>query len=152
MGRRRQERVFYLAWNHNNHEMALGMLWIRLLSNPCIFWFRYTSLIVLFFGKNYLMFMTLKSFRLCSFSLFKYKFSFCPPHRKCKCQKVWIHFESPNPQTLIGFYTWPDCPSEIQTLHGMGQYDVTMKATYCGADYPDINPSKVSPRKFPHFI
>ena len=108
MGRRRQERVFYLAWNHNNHEMALGMLWIRLLSNLCIFWFRYTSLIVLFFGKNYLMFMTLKSFRLCSFPLFKYKFSFCPPHKKCKCQKVWVHFESPNPQTLIGFYTWPD--------------------------------------------
>lgn len=143
MGTRRQERVFYLVWNHSNHEMALGMLWIRLLSNPCIFLFRCTSVIVLFFGKNYLMFMTLKSFRLCSFPFSNRSFHFVH-HIENKCQKAWVHFESPNPQTLIGFYTWLDYPSEIQTLHRMGQYDVTVKTTYCGADYPNSNPSKVS--------
>lgn len=52
--------LLYFTWSYDNHEMALRILWISSLSNPCVLLFGYTSVSVLFFGKKCLMFRNLE--------------------------------------------------------------------------------------------
>lgn len=142
MGIRRQNGAFCLTWNHDNHEMALGILWIRFLSNPCIFWFRYTSVIVLFFGKNCLMFKKpwsrldhfLSPFSNRSLRFVHHKenanakrFEFA---LKVQIHKLWL-------ASTLGQTSSPG----FQALHQMGQYDVIIKSVHYGVGNLNLNPS-----------
>lgn len=58
----------YFTWNYDNHKIALRILWISLLSNRCILLFGHTSVSVLSFGKNCLMFRSHLYYFLSPFS------------------------------------------------------------------------------------
>lgn len=72
MGENNTRQSFYFTWNYDNHKMALGILWIRFLSNSCIFFnldtlqWLYCSLVRTVWCSE-----TLKPFRLLSFPPFQ---------------------------------------------------------------------------------